>query len=596
MKISKIYSSNNDIFEPIYFNEKLNIILAKITLPKSKNKTSHSLGKTTLAVLIDFCLLKNKNKSDFMWKREDIFRDFEFYLEILLDTGEYCTIRRPVSSREKICIKVHNEKYQDFSVVNSLEWDYVENLNNAKEQLNNILKFDILNEYVYRKTLSYFIRRPSDFTNEFQLSKNRLSKSYEWKAPVLRLFGFSEQAFIKKYNIDKDVEELRKEKKKLDKLFSDETEQEKRLKLIIREKEQELEKRETEYDNFDFFYADIEKPKELVVNIDSKISQFVKENYYLESKIETTKNAIKDYDVNFDDIKKFYTQIKIYFKDDLIKDYEDVINFNKAVTEERNVLLNELLIEYGTKYNSNCNKIDEMNKQRQKLTAYIKENEMMEKFKILQNDIIDLKTEISMKKEKLDSLNKENTVNKELKDKIDEKENLDSKMNQYIESNEIFELEKEIFNRVIKEVLGDIGLIDIKLNTNKNPDFISEIIDKDSNNISAKDEGTSFKKLMCCAFDLSILVTYSKNRYYHFVYHDGIFDGLDNRQKNNYFNIIDELCDMYNIQYIFTSIEDELPTIIREKDKIDLLKQEGIIIKELNDNGDEGRLFKMSAF
>ncbi|MCB2313460.1 DUF2326 domain-containing protein [Clostridium tagluense] len=597
MKISKIYSSNYHVFDPIYFNDKLNIILAKITLPDSKNKTSHSLGKTTLTVLIDFCLLKNKNKRDFMWKRYDIFSEFEFYLEILLDNGKYCTIKRSVNPRQKVRIKIHNEKYQDFtSLYNLTEWDYVESIEKAKEYLNNILNFEVLKEYGYRKTLSYFLRSPLDFSEEFQLSKNKLSKAYEWKSPVLRLFGFLDDLFIEKYNVDKEIDELKKEKKKIDKLVSDETEQEKRLKLVIREKELEVEQREKDYDDFNFSSADIEKPKELVTNIDSKISELVKKNYYLESKTKFNKDAIRDYNVDFDDIKKFYDQIKIYFKENLVKDYQDVINFNKAVTEERNALLGELLLEYECEYKINCSEIEKMNKERQKVTRYIKENEMMEKFKILQNDIIDLKTDIAVQKEKLDSLNKENTVTKELKDKIIEKENLDLKMVSYLESNETFENEKEVFNKIIKEVLGDIGLLDIKLNTNKNPDFISEIIDKDSKNISAKDKGTSFKKLMCCAFDLSILTTYARNRYYHFVYHDGIFDGLDNRQKNNYLNLVGEICDTYNIQYIFTSIEDELPTIISGKEKIDLLRKEGIIVKELSDMGDEGRLFKMPAF
>jgi|GEM_PF-5185328 len=322
----------------------------------------------------------------------------------------------------------------------------------------------------------------------------------------------------------------------------------------------------------------------------------------INSKFIAYSNQFSNFDEAFEqmltknDIKKFYEQIKIYFNENLVKNYQEVIDFNKAVTEERNTLLNELLVEYSGKYEKNCKELKEMNEKRQNITKYIKENEMMEKFKILQNDIIDLKTDIATQKEKLESLNKENTIAKELKEKLNEKEKLDLSMNKYLDNNPIFEVEKEIFNKVIKEVLGDIGLLDIKLNTNKNPDFISEIIDKDSKNISAKDEGTSFKKLMCCSFDLALLVTYASYRYYHFVYHDGIFDGLDNRQKDNYLNIVGEFCDLYNIQYIFTSIEDELPPMISGVKNIDFFRKEGIIVKELSDVGDEGRLFKMPAF
>ncbi|MDU4854910.1 MAG: DUF2326 domain-containing protein [Clostridioides difficile] len=596
MKLSKIYSSNDEIFSPIYFNDKLNIILARITMPENKKKTSHSLGKTSLAILIDFCLLKGKNKTDFMWKRYDIFKEFDFYLELLLDNGKYCTIKRSVDAKQKIYIKVHEEKHSDLTELDAKEWDIAENITKAQAYLDKVLNFNVLEEYGYRKTLSYYIRRPQDFLDEFQLAKNKLSKSYEWKSPLLRLCGFSENIFKRKYDLDKELEELIKEKKRIERISLNESEQEKRLKLIIKEKEEKLLKIQNQYDNFNFYSADIEKPKEIVNNIDDNVTRIVKENYYLESKINHSRNSVKNYDVNLEDIKKFYDEIKIYFKDDLIKEYKDVIEFNKKVTEERNLLINELLNDYSNKYEQNCKELEKLNQERQKLIQYINENEIMEKFKILQNDIISLKTEISTKKEKLESLNEGNAIDKELNEKILQHEEISKGMNYYLNNNTIFEKEKDIFNKVMKEVIGDIGLLDIKLNGNKNPDFISEIIDTDSNSLSAKDEGTSFKKLMCCAFDLAVLIAYSKERYFHFVYHDGIFDGLDNRQKDNYLKLVDKICEKYDIQYIFTCIEDELPPMINDTKKINILHENKVIILELNDSGDLGRLFKMPAF
>jgi uncharacterized protein YydD (DUF2326 family) len=52
MKISKLYTNKADIFEPIDFNNGLNIIFAEIRLPKNKDKDTHNLGKTTLGRLI----------------------------------------------------------------------------------------------------------------------------------------------------------------------------------------------------------------------------------------------------------------------------------------------------------------------------------------------------------------------------------------------------------------------------------------------------------------------------------------------------------------------------------------------------------------
>ena len=64
MKLSRIYA-NSEIFKPIVFNDDINFILSN----------DHSVGKSTLFALIDFCLLK-KDKGVF--GREN-FKDFIFF-------------------------------------------------------------------------------------------------------------------------------------------------------------------------------------------------------------------------------------------------------------------------------------------------------------------------------------------------------------------------------------------------------------------------------------------------------------------------------------------------------------------------------------
>jgi uncharacterized protein YydD (DUF2326 family) len=65
MKLSKLYSNQDNLFEPIIFNDGLNIILGEMRLPENLDKDSHNLGKTTLGLLIDYCLLKGRSNSFF---------------------------------------------------------------------------------------------------------------------------------------------------------------------------------------------------------------------------------------------------------------------------------------------------------------------------------------------------------------------------------------------------------------------------------------------------------------------------------------------------------------------------------------------------
>jgi uncharacterized protein YydD (DUF2326 family) len=67
MKISKIYS-NNEAFKSIIFDTDINFILSD----------DHSVGKSTLFELLDFCLLKG---SKGFLSREQ-FESFIFYLEL----------------------------------------------------------------------------------------------------------------------------------------------------------------------------------------------------------------------------------------------------------------------------------------------------------------------------------------------------------------------------------------------------------------------------------------------------------------------------------------------------------------------------------
>ena len=76
--------------------------------------------------------------------------------------------------------------------------------------------------------------------------------------------------------------------------------------------------------------------------------------------------------------------------------------------------------------------------------------------------------------------------------------------------------------------------------------------------------------------------------YFHFVYHDGVLEGLDNRKKELFIQVAMDFCHKYNIQYIFSTIEDDIP--------VEILSQfsEKEICLELNDQDDSGKLFGFS--
>jgi uncharacterized protein YydD (DUF2326 family) len=110
MKLVKLYS-NKPFQNTTFITDKggLNVVLGDSSKVKGN---SHCLGKSKLAELLDFMLLKGVSDKFFFYKEasKNKFLGYEFYLEILLNDGRYLTIKRGVESHTKISFKLNNLK------------------------------------------------------------------------------------------------------------------------------------------------------------------------------------------------------------------------------------------------------------------------------------------------------------------------------------------------------------------------------------------------------------------------------------------------------------------------------------------------------
>ena len=119
MKLSKIYTNKDEVFTPIHFNKGLNIIIGRMFNKTDMNIDTHNLGKTFLITVIDFLLLNDCNKNHTFKESFNLFKDFEFYLEIELNSGKYLTIKRTVGNDKKINIKIQKNEHVLLSVSRS---------------------------------------------------------------------------------------------------------------------------------------------------------------------------------------------------------------------------------------------------------------------------------------------------------------------------------------------------------------------------------------------------------------------------------------------------------------------------------------------
>ena len=147
------------------------------------------------------------------------------------------------------------------------------------------------------------------------------------------------------------------------------------------------------------------------------------------------------------------------------------------------------------------------------------------------------------------------------------------------------------FSEIVEEVIDRKALLSVSPNTLGHLEFRAEILDEAGNATSA-DLGHTYRKLLCMAFDLALLRSHLDVKFPRFVFHDGAFESLDDRKKENLLAILHEYADL-GIQSVITLIDSDLPNR-NEKDAPVFDSSE--IILTLHDENEQGLIFKTKSF
>jgi uncharacterized protein YydD (DUF2326 family) len=604
MKLSKIYSNLPKIFNPINFNinefnEGLNVVFAQIFKPEEKKKDSHNLGKTTLIHLIEFCMLKKISNKEhhFLTKHFDRFGEFEFYLEMFLHSGEFVTVKRGVDRNTKISFKKHEEPYNDFTKIGESDWDHFElPIGKAQELLDSYLDLKVISPWSYRKGISYFLRTQYDYQDYFQIQKFVRASHIEWKPYLANLLGFDYKPIKEKYELDNDIEILKTRiKQKQSEIQIDHSEYDK-LKNKIQIAQKAIENTTTTLDAFSFSNEEKKINKEIVEQIESEISDINDELYNINYDLDhLAKSISKGTTFDIGAVKELFGEAEILLPDQLVNDYQSLIDFNKQISTDRNAALNEQIARLKENRKSLLSRKSTLNTKRKKLLSIIRDSDTFSKYKKLQNNLADQRAELSFLSGQLERLVEIRKLNKKFRDDNKRLNDLIDELSTYPEiENPTFQAVREEFNALVNRILDLNGLLYIRQNQEGNLEFKIDVEKPGkAGETTSQDSGTSYKKLLCALFDLSLLKVFSDKEFFHFVYHDGVFEGLDNRKRVTLLDTINEYCQDYNIQYMLSVIESDLPR--DDKDQKMFFDDEQVVLR-LHDKGKDGRLFKMDEF
>lgn len=596
MKLSKLYSNKPELFEPINFSFGLNVILAEIRLHENKKKDTHNLGKTTLGCLLDFCFLSSRNSKFFLFKHLELFKDFIFFLEIELMDYSFITIRRNVAEASKISFKKHSTSHQNYNNLPNNQWDHFEMpFDRAKDLLDGLLDFRVIKPWSFRNGLGYLLRSQDDFKDVFQLQKFK-SEHGNWKPFLAHLLGFNAELINEYYKKEKELEVQKALFQNITAELGGSIEDISKVDGMLLLKQSESEKKQKLLDSFDFRSQDKEKTKQLINDVDERIALLNAERYSLNQNRKKIISSLEENHILFnpDQAQQLFKEAGIFFKGQIKKDFQQLIDFNKEITDERQVYLQEEISEIENKLKKINSELDVLGKQRSETLSFLSDTDIFNKYKKATDELITLRADITSLERQRVFLHRLQELRANIRLISEEKGNLQIKIEKNVEEqngdgSSLFSSIRLYFSEIFEEVIDRKALLSVSINKNGHLEFKAEILDESGNATSA-DMGHTYRKLLCVAFDLAILRAYLDKKFPRFVYHDGVFESLDNRKKENLLIVIRKYTGL-GIQHIITLIDSDLPTQVNGK-----IFDEDEIVLILHDENEQGRLFKMPAW
>ena len=594
MKISRIYSNYENEFQTIDFNSGFNVVLGRIFHPQNLSKDAHNLGKSKLAELIDFCLLRGRSPEFFLFKFPQIFTKHVFFIEVILNSGGYLTIRRGVDRNTKISIKKHSQGQQTYRG-DGCSWDYEdESISVAKTILDSYFDLAAAGPWDYRDAVAYCLRSQEDYTEVFKLDKFRGQHVF-WKPYLGHILGFEANTLVKNYKLKSELDELTLRLNELKKFVGPvKGDQEEILNQHLQAKEDAADSLKWQLENLNFDESDKSSIEELTGEIDSEIDDLNRAKYYLSARLRKLQKAESagQERFNIDSVSQLFEEAGVIFGEQIKRSYSELVEFNRQITTERREFVQQQKAELEVDLEEIAARTHELSLNRSIKLAYLSEYDIFSKYKEVSQRLADVNFSIGQINKSLEISNSlkllEESARKLQRDKLNVvdliRENRDYVV---LDKEGIYNRIKDVFVDYVSEVLGKVGVITTEQNGEGNLDYFAGLIGTDGK-ITGESDGYSYKKILCIGFDLAVISAYSDMKFVRFLYHDGGLETLDDRKKIEFIEYVRTVSSINGFQYILTVIESDLP--------LGFEFPEHEVVRVLHDDGPSGRLFNIPSW
>jgi uncharacterized protein YydD (DUF2326 family) len=583
IKLSRIYSNSEKLFPEIVFRNGLNVIFASVT-KNLEDKSSHSLGKTLLLDLIDYCLLKGIRKGFFL--KKEVFSDFIFYLEIKVEKGRYITIKRVVNGKISLAV---SDKPISYNKITSIDWKYdLLSFKAGKEYLNKLINPEVVNSigFQYRNGLRYCLRKQTQYEDTFKVNRSR-ERDSNWKPYLAGILGIEPNVVLKKYEANRKVDGIKIAVKQISDLPEGSSQY---LEAEISQITNSVTRMKSEVDKFDFRRSDENVSKELIEDISKSVTNHIQSIYVIDEKISAINTSLlTKFNFDLEKVLELFEDVQIYFPEKLSHPYEELIQLNKEMSTGRKKRLKASKIRLQDERVELNEALGLYRKKQQELTSILLQKDAFEKYKQLQSRLTAQETRSAVLKERLNKLDIVTQLEDKLVEAETDKKNAAKKLElaTRLSSNTLLKNTISIFSELVEDILSIPAFFYSNTNKDGNIEFKIGLEDQTSIN-----DGFSYTRTLSAIFDITLLLLYKDQDFYRFSYHDGLLESLDDRVKLKIINTWRKLSEENNLQLIISVLDSDLP--IAEEEKRYFKDKE--VVRELHDRGDSGRLFRMGAF
>ena len=531
--------NDNSLIREISFHKGINLIVDE-TKSKNKTESGNSVGKTTVLRLIDFCLdgdgsniykdpeFKNTNKKieEFL-KNNNILITLTLIEDIDVDTSKTITIERNFLSRKSKIQKINGESLTNSEFSEVLK-DLIFHSTSKKPTLKQLKSKNIRDE---KNKLIHTIKVLNAFTTDV-----------EYELLFLFWLGIDTDSSKDKLVRDKNIEEKLQTRLRKESNLS----QINQSLIIINKEIESLNKRKELFNLNEKYEDELQKLNEVKSSINvasTNLSRLeLRKELILESKVDFEQDVTN---INIDQIKRMYEKAKSFIPN-IQRTFEETVSFHNEMIQQKIDYITEELPSLEQEIKQIKRNLGSLINQEKSISESLNKSGAIEDLQIIIKDLNSFHEKKGNFEEQKRLWEKSNENLKNINTKLE-------KINKNILSkDELINKRIEEFNSYFSDISSRLDGVHSLLSADNESGTYKFKIDNIEGN-----PGTGSKKSQMASFDLAYIKFADALDIpcLHFI----LQDQIENVHSNQISNLLTEIVDEVNCQYILPVLRDKLP-------------------------------------